>query len=344
MRLIASIHLYPPMHNCGSEWMLHRVFKFLVSKGHECRVILHQYNGDRYEYEGVEVFPATGRVDAFRWADICITHLDYTQYTIMMAKQADRSLVHFVHNDIPYSSIQNNFGNVSCVYNSNWIKNKIGYTIPGYVLHPPCDVNDYKTETSREYITLISLNERKGGELFCRIAKTMPDKKFLGVVGSYDNPGPLKLPQIDIINKLIQLPNFTLVANTPDILATYAKTRILLMPSDYESWGRTATEAMCSGIPVICTPTPGLKENCGEAAIYVGSVLDNPEPGEAQVNTGEVQEWIKAIKRLDDLKEYEKYSLLCSARAAALDPMTELEGLELFLIEQVNNYGKKSYH
>ena len=32
------------------------------------------------------------------------------------------------------------------------------------------------------------------------------------------------------------------------------------MPSDYESWGRTATEAMCSGIPVICSEANGLKK------------------------------------------------------------------------------------
>lgn len=333
MRILASVHLFFPRHCCGSEAYLLHCMKFLISKGHECRIILHHYKDEPYIYEGIEVFPATGTVDAYRWAELILTHLDMTQFTILMAKQAQRPLVHVVHNDIVYSSIKNNFGNVSCVYNSDWIKNKIGYTIPGYVLHPPCDAEDYKVEREGEYITLISLNERKGGELFYRIAKAMPERKFLGVVGSYDNPGPLKMNQVDIINQLIQLPNFTLVANTPDILSTYRRTRILLMPSDYESWGRTATEAMCSGIPVICTPTAGLKENCGDAAVYVGSPLEEFEPGDAQVDTGTVQEWVKAINKVD--KEYEKYSVLCAARAAALNPMAELEGLEQFLLQQV---------
>lgn len=337
MRIVWSIHLYPPAHNCGSEWMAHNVNQFLISRGHEVRVILHYYKGDPYTLDGVEVFPATGIVDAYRWGRCVLTHLDMTQYTILMAKTAERPLVHFVHNDIAYSSILNNFGNVSAVYNSEWIKNKIGYNIPGYVLHPPCNVSDYEVETSKEYITLISLNERKGGYLFYQIAKAMPERKFLGVIGSYDNPGPLKMSQMDIVNQLVQLPNFTLVANTPDILATYKRTRVLLMPSDYESWGRTATEAMCSGIPVICTPTEGLRENCGDAAIYVGHPIDG-EPGEAQVDTGAVAEWVKAIESLDNEKRYQKYSLLCSARAAELDPVKELEGLEQFLYEQVNNY------
>lgn len=338
--------MYLPTHCCGSETMAHHVNKFLISKGHEVRVIIHDdlkagYNTP-YTYEGVYCLRSEEgkRVDTYRWADLVITHLDKTQFTIVQAYQAKRPLVHFVHNDIPYSSIENNFGGVYAVYNSEWIRKALNYPIPSYVLHPPCDTESYKIESSREFITLVSLNERKGGYLFYEIAKAMPDKKFLGVIGSYDNIGPLKLEQINIINLLIQLPNFTLVPNSPDIISTYKRTRILLMPSDYESWGRTATEAMCSGIPVICTPTPGLKENCGDAAIYVGSQIKG-EPGEAQVETGNVKEWIKAIRRLDNEQTYKKYSLLCTQRAKALDPLKELEGLEEFFIQSVNSYNEK---
>lgn len=325
--------------------MLHHVFKYLISKGHHCRVILHQdKNVDTpYEYEGVEVFGSRvgQRVDAYQWSDIVFTHLDYTQYSIVMAKEARRPLVHFVHNDIPYGSIQNNFGGVSAVYNSQWIADKIGYDIPGCVLHPPCNTDFYQTEgnpNEREFITLISLNERKGGYFFYQIAKAMPDRKFLGVMGSYDNPGPLLKSQVEIINDLIQLPNFTLVPNTPDILSTYRRTRILLMPSDYESWGRTATEAMCSGIPVICTPTPGLKENCQGAAIYVGEPIKECQPGGAQVTLGEVSDWVEAIRTLDNPKYYNEKSLLCKIRADQLNPVRELENLEQFLINVQSDY------
>jgi glycosyltransferase involved in cell wall biosynthesis len=351
----------------GSELVAHHVNKYLISKGHHCRVILHQDKNINtpYTYEGVEVFGSKvgTMVDSYRWSTIIGTHLDFTQFTIIMAQAAKRPLVHFVHNDIPYSSILNSFGNVSAVYNSQWIADKIGYTVPGYVLHPPCNANDYDTTEKsdgqytndidtlakhiklqnpihRECITLVSLNERKGGYKFYEIAKAMPDKQFLGVVGSYDNPGPMKLNQMDIINKLMQLPNFTLVPNTPDILSTYRRTRVLLMPSDYESWGRTATEAMCSGIPVICTPTAGLKENCKDAAIYVGSQIEG-DPGDAQVEVGEVKEWVAAIRSLDNPDTYSKMSLLCKARAQQLDPVKELEGLEQFLInaaKQNNRY------
>lgn len=333
MNILWSIHLYPPDHNCGSEYVAHHVNKFLVSKGHTARVILHQYKKNIYSYEGVEVFPATGHVDAYRWADVICTHLDFTQFTLIMAHEAKKPLVHFVHNDVEYSCIAHAVRNQNIVYNSNWIKDAIGYPWPSYILHPPCDSNYYNVNENpeqNEYITLVSLNERKGGWLFKEIAEAMPDRKFLGVVGSYDNPGRLRLSQGDIINAMPE--NVTIVPNSPDILSVYRKTRILLMPSDYESWGRTATEAMCSGIPVICTPTPGLKENCGNAATYVGKELKVSEPGAACVDTGSVKEWVKAIKKHDEQSYYKNKTLFCRQRAAELNPQRELEGLEQFIL------------
>ncbi|MFI1769152.1 glycosyltransferase family 4 protein [Streptomyces sp. NPDC020800] len=48
----------------------------------------------------------------------------------------------------------------------------------------------------------------------------------------------------------------------------YSRSRVMLMPSLYESWGRVAVEAFASGIPVIAHPTPGLVESLGEAGIF----------------------------------------------------------------------------
>ena len=33
MNIVASVHLYPPEHNCGAEWMLHFMLKDLQAKG-----------------------------------------------------------------------------------------------------------------------------------------------------------------------------------------------------------------------------------------------------------------------------------------------------------------------
>jgi len=332
MRILWSIHLYPPHHNCGSEYVAHNLNKFLISRGHQVRIILHQANMHKidtpYMYEGVEVMPPTGRIEAYQWADVILTHLDYTQYTILMADAAKRPLIHFIHNDIPYSSIINAFRGNHVVYNSEWIGKKLKYNHPSMVLHPPCDVDYYnvcENPEENEYITLISLNENKGGRIFYQVAEAMPHKKFLGVVGSYD-------PQI--IRR--DLPNVTIVPNTPDILSVYKQTRVLLMPSAYESWGRTATEAMCNGIPVVCTPTEGLKENCGDAGIYVNRRKRGKEDQGGNVtyqdNDYDITPIIKAIEKLDDKKYYREVSEKCRKRAKELDPNKELEQLEQFII------------
>jgi glycosyltransferase involved in cell wall biosynthesis len=332
MKFLWNIHLYPPAHNCGSEYVAHHVNKYLISKGHQVRVILQRYKGPIYEHEGVEVFPATANMHAFAWADVLLTHLDFTQDSIIRAMTVKRPLVNFVHNDIPYSSIMNGVRGQYVVYNSHWIEKAIGYPWPSIVLHPPCDISYYNVNDSpekNEYITLVSLNERKGGYLFAKIAEAMPERKFLGVIGSYDNPGPMGLKQESIV--AMMPPNVTIVPNSPDILSVYRRTRLLFMPSDYESWGRTATEAMCNGIPVICTPTPGLKENTAGAGYYVGTEIPGAEAGAASVKTGKVEDWVRAIKYFDNPNYYRKYSLLCRQRAAELDPAKELEALESFL-------------
>ena len=96
------------------------------------------------------------------------------------------------------------------------------------------------------------------------------------------------------------------------------------MPSLYESYGRTAVEAMCSGIPVIAAPTPGLKESLGDAGIFA----DVEKP----------QEWVEAIKKLDDPEEYKKASLKCLKRAEEVELMTaqELDTMEHFIMDILN--------
>ena len=81
------------------------------------------------------------------------------------------------------------------------------------------------------------------------------------------------------------------------------------MPSKYESWGRTATEAMCSGIPVICTETGGLAENCGKAGIYVERTAEA---------------YALAIEKLDNQKLYLRKSEAAWQRSKELDPALQL--------------------
>ena len=324
MNIVCSIHLYPPQHNCGAEYMLHRIVKFLQSKGHHVRILLHQANHykikNNYVFDGVDVFPPNPNVieNLFNWANVIFTHLDYTKWSISYAAMKRKPLFHLIHNSYPYPEIIQAERNQHIVYNSNWIKEELAYKFDNFTLHPPIDSSFFNSNTEpweNDFITLININENKGGKIFEQIARALPNKKFLAVRGSYDE------------QVIPNSPNITLTENTSNIKEVYKKTKILLMPSKYESWGMTATEAMCYGIPVICTDTPGLKENCDKAGIYIK-------------NRDDIKEWVNAICRLDEEKSYKAVSRKAIVRAKEQASNDELDKFEYWMREMANKYNQ----
>jgi glycosyltransferase involved in cell wall biosynthesis len=289
--------------------MSYQVLKFLQSKGHRIR-ILHNRISESYMFDGLEVMPKSRNIiDLFQWADVVFTHLDFAKWSTHLARMTRRPLYFFSHNSSHfYDEMMNDNRNTRAVYNCNAIKDLLKYDAPSFVLHPPCDWRWYDVSATAkpEYITLINLNSNKGSLQFYDIARAMPHKKFIGVVGSYDEQIIERLPNVEIVEKMV------------DIRPVYERTRILLMPSEYESWGRTATEAMCSGIPVIATPTFGLKENIGEGGIFIEDRDD-------------IGAWVKAIERLDKEANYKTASEYAFNRSRGLDPVNELEEFNKFL-------------
>jgi glycosyltransferase involved in cell wall biosynthesis len=319
MNILCSVHLYPPKHNCGAEYMLHNMVKYLQAQGHNIRILLHQANHykitNNYTFDGVDVFPPTAPVvdGLMRWADVVFTHLDYTKWTIHAAAMYRKPVFHLIHNSHPYPEIIDAEKTQHIIYNSVWLKDLLDYKYPNFVMPPAIDFRNFDYPANGSHITLINLNKNKGGHIFVEIAKAMPNKSFLGVYGSYD-------PQITQ-----DLPNLTYVPNTPNIKEVFAKAKILVMPSEYESYGMAATEAMCSGIPVICTETPGLKENCGKAGIYIKDRND-------------IKSWVNAISQLDDAKAYNAASKKARARAMELDPRKKLDEFHIWFKEKVQQW------
>lgn len=342
MKVLFNIHLYPPVHNCGSEYYAHNINKYLISKGHQTRVVLNQAKMHNirtpYNHEGVDVFGPNGSTDLYLWADVILTHLDFTPQTIQIAEIIKKPVVNVIHNSHPYESITGARRNNFCIYNSHWIKNKLNYQWPSMVFHPPVDYRYYdlgNDPRDNEYITLINLDENKGGFILKRLAEALPKKKFLAVKGSYSEP--FYLGQADNFP-----PNVKVIPNTPNILEVYAQTRILLMLSRYESWGMTATEAMCNGIPVICTPTDGLKENCGEAGIYIPAREEPVRDSNRMIlkddrDTYDISYLVKQITKLDNDKKYYKViSEGCRKRSRELDPQKGLAEVESFLYNAIS--------
>jgi len=190
-----------------------------------------------------------------------------------------------------------------------------------FVLRPPISLKrpfmlDDPDPINNEYITLINCNTNKGGEILAKIAKLMPDRNFLAVTGAYDEQ-LLKFPK-----------NVTVVPCTKNIQEIYDKTRLILMPSSYESWGMVASEAIENGIPVIANKTFGLRENLGGAGTYCP--LDD------------INKWVKSIKLLDCKRVYDFKSgqSLNRAKEHKLMNRDELKGCEQFLLDKIELFKK----
>jgi glycosyltransferase involved in cell wall biosynthesis len=315
------LHAYPPAHNAGAEWAAHSLLRHLAAGGHNVDVLLSQRGDttDRYDIDGVHVYPFRGKADPGPWmrgehrAQVIVTHLENTPRASILGEMNHIPVVHLLHNTFEKSKSWLAKGTPSlAVYNTVWMaadaeqwwrRNRGDRPMPrGITVHPPVAVPDYQT-TPGDHITLINLTEEKGARVFYALAERMPQRRFLGVVGGYGH---------QIVRE--DLPNVEIVPHTAgDRMAkdVYARTRFLLAPSVYESYGRVAVEAMCSGIPVLAHPTPGLLESCGDA----GTFCDRDD----------IEAWQAAIKHLSGAAAYKKASKAATARAAALDPGAELD-------------------
>jgi glycosyltransferase involved in cell wall biosynthesis len=322
MKILAHIHAFPPHHNAGAEWMVVAMLQDLRKRGHQVRVWVRE---EAYkfpdDFDGIEIVNANKHPcepeQWHKWADVILTHLDCSgEVNNATWKSGEQHKVVWIcHNSHLYIDFQRRPGYYRVIYNSEWLRDKMNYPQASIVVRPPVNHLDYEVESTREYITLINCNKEKGGKVLIDLARRMPDRKFLGVLGSYG------------VQERAVLPNLTYIANNPNIKETYAKTRILLMPSAYESWGRVAIEAYSSGIPVLAHPTPGLVESMGRGGLF--AMRDS------------VDAWESAIVSLDDQSTYKQASEYGKRRAIELEPTEDFSQLEQFLCLSKHEFYEK---
>ncbi|KQU73748.1 glycosyl transferase family 1 [Aminobacter sp. DSM 101952] len=167
------------------------------------------------------------------------------------------------------------------------------FGIESTVIPPTIDPALYATPTTGEFVTLINPYEEKGFELAVRIAGRCPDIPFLFVES-------WKLAddhRARIEETIAPLGNVRLESRTSNMKTVYGRTKILLAPSKWEeAWGRVASEAHCSGIPVVGSRRGGLPEAIGKG----GVVVDYDAP---------LDDWVGAVRRLwQDRVEYNRLS------------------------------------
>ena len=316
LRIAVRVHAMPPEHNAGAEHMQVGMLRPLVERGHDAQVWLCQFGVARepYAYRDISVVPLASRLDfgsAVRRADVVLSHLESVPSTASLSRGYGKPMVVICHNTFrPTFRDMAAGGTALAVYNSQWMEREAELFFAEYpkgvrperslIVRPPVVAAEYATK-SGSAVTLVNCNPEKGGKVFEALARRMPDQQFLAVTGAYGEQALPDLPNVEILDH---------VRGEDMRERVYARTKVLLIPSSYESWGRVGVEAMASGIPVLAHPTPGLCESLGEAGVFAGR--DDIDGCEAM------------LRRLLMPGEYRLASKRARARSAELDPAGDL--------------------
>ncbi len=252
---------YGAGHNAGAETTLHNVMIALKNQGHEVQALCsrpHKDGSGSFVLDGVMVNGYASKRDPFLYFpqyDITVAQLETAQRAWIISRELKQPAVQLVHNNTEYSrTIAERYSDY-LIFNSQHVRDDLSFIEkPSMVLYPIIDPDLYRVESTNEFITLINLSDGtdpwydKGYRVFYEMARRFPDQQFLGVAGAYGN------------QHIEDLPNVTILPHQNNILQVYRKTKLLLVPSTVESFGRVAVEAAASGIPSISSDLPGPRE------------------------------------------------------------------------------------
>lgn len=319
MRILWLADFYPPQVLAGAELMAHEVSKALVAAGHDVHVAHRTERSSSparsYVLDGVTVHAySKGFIDeALPYADAVLTQSSPAAVLtdVHRARRVGKPIVTFLHSNfllVRHLWIQARPD--LTVFNSAWMReDMLRHRAAGQhlVLHPPTPLDAYDTsgdvpigDPRRECITLVNLTISKGCDTFAAVAEAMPEERFLGQVGGYYE------------QRIRYAANVEVQPLTTDMTGrVYRRTKLLLVPSSYESWGRAAAEAMCSGVPVVAADTPGLCEMLDGS----GLVVSRRDPrGDAA--------WVDAVRAALQPETYAELSRRARRRAEDLDGIT----------------------
>lgn len=295
MKVAAFLYAYPPDRLAGADLMSADLLTDLTQAGHEVHVFSTMHTPPR-EDRGVVVQSRTQFRRQAGW-DCVYAHPDLGAQAPQMAHRLGVPYVGVVHNtDARTGRWLTQWPPDLTVWNAHSTR-EAHRGEGGVVIRSPLIVADHQTQPG-DAVTLVNLNRAKGVDLFWALAGAWPGRSFLGVRGGWGVQHDKEVPS-----------NARVIGPVPHPMReVWANTRVLLMPSESESWGRVALEAACSGIPTIAHPTPGLVESLGEAGVFV----DRNDPAG----------WARALHMLDNPATYAARSRKARARAREVEEQT----------------------
>lgn len=277
MTVVALSHGYPPIWNMGGEVSLHRSLVAVDGK----KIVLTATDSE-YTFEGVDVKkinisnvldvnanpnPIAKQLKDLE-ARVVISQNELSVPAVAAAPYAGAVSIVNVHTPPRYGkAIRKGVIYADyAIYNTQNSAELWGEP-DALVLHPPISPLPQHQVTNGNAYTLMSSLVNKGVEVVLELAKMYPNQRFM-IVRSPAEPTH-GLP--DIEKRVAALPNVELLPRVaPENVHLYLKqTRILLVPSRYETYGMSAIEAAGYGIPCVHVDTPHVREGIGDAAILV---------------------------------------------------------------------------
>lgn len=308
MNVTAFVHFSVPYRMAGSETMLHTMMESLAAAGHTATVVTSEMEAPpRWEWRGVQGITADGmrkgeEAVIATQPDVIVSHHQNAVSAMRIAHALGVKSVYIQHNDFPGNQEALDEKPDMVVFNTQWVAEKWQAHAPrSLVVHPPVWAAEHAT-TPGDMITMVNLNRDKGVHVFYQLAQRFPQYRFLGVTGSHGPQLTSMAPQ-----------NVEIIPQTTNMKKdVWSRTKILMVPSVYESYGMVAAEATASGIVVVAAPTPGLRESLGAAGIFIPR--------------NQVAGW---MYKVDELMKSEKQWNVASRRSlmrsAELDPKAEMD-------------------
>ena len=254
MRIQAFPISFPPRRFIGSELMTAALLRALADAGHRVRVMVGDGAGD-WAWHGI---PVSGNaLTTMRAADVAVVHAGRSWPGVEYRHLTGARLVMICHNTS--EAVRDDVAGARpdlVVVNSESMRDELD--VDALVVNPPAP--PVTSLPGGDRIVTLSLNAMKGGPQFLRVARRLPDREFLAVQSGYGKQMRAVDGNVEVLE---HVPHEELAERV------WSRAGVFLQLSSSESWGMAAAEAIAHGVPVVAHPTPGLRENLGDAAVWV---------------------------------------------------------------------------
>jgi glycosyltransferase involved in cell wall biosynthesis len=291
MRTLIISDLWQPFPG-GAERYMANLADALVERGHEIYILTSYAKAKSRHPLTIENIPTgdNGRVLGSEMVarfidehkpDLLISH-HYFAGEFGWMFSLDIPAVEVIHNR------QRSVGAKLAVFNSRYTADRCGFREGDMVILPPAG-NDVMASVHGEYIGHIKpIPNRfwkgqwygKGIDLTYRLARIMPERKFLVLRGEWQD-----------VEYIERLPNVEFMEPVEDIREFYARCRLVVMPSGSEDAGTVPQECAINGIPCISSNVGGLIET------NVGGIT---------LPVHDFESWLKEIAKLDNREYYDE--------------------------------------